>query len=161
MFLTSFIGMAAAAFVSVAEPLDGWATVFHSDEAGYYGILIGSVHTLGEEKIFPIVHATNEVRNDVFYSQGMATVDCQSKTIQIWQMSHFDRDYRMIGGGQIPMDQRVTEDVQPGTVGDSYYKVVCRGETPMEDLGQRDVGNLVDRFRRILAENQARADRPR
>ncbi|GAA0869796.1 hypothetical protein GCM10009116_16320 [Brevundimonas basaltis] len=145
----------AAALVMSAGAEGGWATVFHSDEAGYYGIQTGGVYPQGQKKTFPIVHATNVVQNNVLYSQGWATVDCQARTIQIWQLSHIDPEFRVIGGGTIPMADRVTEDIEPGTVGDSYYRVVCQGETPMEDLDEPHVTNLVFRFRRILERNLA------
>ena len=85
MFLSSG-AVVAAALVSGAGPEGGGATVFHSDEAGYYGIQTGGVYPQGQTKTFPIVHATNVVQNNVFYSQGWATVDCQARTIQIWQL---------------------------------------------------------------------------
>ena len=66
----------------------------------------------------------------------------------------------MIGGGTIPMADRVTEDIEPDTVGDSYYQVVCQGASPLEDLDEPYVANLVLRFRRILERNLA-ADRRR
>ena len=159
MFLSSG-AVVAAALVSGAGPEGGWATVFHSDEAGYYGIQTGGVYPQGQTKTFPIVHATNVVQNNVFYSQGWATVDCQARTIQIWQLSHFDPEFRVSGGGTIPMADRVTEDIEPDTVGDSYYQVVCQGASPLEDLDEPYVANLVLRFRRILERNLA-ADRRR
>lgn len=86
-------------------------------------------------------------------------MDCQARTIQIWQLSHFDPEFQVIGGGTIPMADRVTEDIQPDTVGDSYYRVVCQGASPMEDLDEPHVANLILRFRRILERNLAANNR--